>query len=174
MGRNKSYDDPEYRERMSAIVRARYAADPELRERIAANARATWADPQVRARRVASITAGQSDPEYRARKSAAARDHHADPDYRARMSAMKRGNTHARDAAVIGECAYCGRPAQTLDHVVPVTRGGADEPSNTVPACYGCNSSKYDRTPDEWLADGLLGSGARKAWRKGGAYRPIP
>lgn len=43
-------------------------------------------------------------------------------------------------------CRYCGGHAPdatlTIDHVVPVTLGGSDEPTNLVTACTGCNSGK--------------------------------
>ena len=49
-------------------------------------------------------------------------------------------------------CAYCGRDARTVDHVNPYSRGGTDDPDNLVAACKPCNSSKRDRTPEEWRA----------------------
>ncbi len=73
---------------------------------------------------------------------------------RAQQSAML-GNRFVVSAPVIGECAYCGAPATTRDHVVPVRRGGTDDPSNIVVACHPCNASKRTRTPEEWLAVGL-------------------
>lgn len=43
-------------------------------------------------------------------------------------------------------CAYCGeclRPKNThIDHVIPVVSGGANWPSNLVPACSTCNIRK--------------------------------
>jgi 5-methylcytosine-specific restriction endonuclease McrA len=52
-----------------------------------------------------------------------------------------------------GLCAYgCGREASTMDHVWPVSRRGKSEPSNLVPACQSCNSSKSDRDPTPWVA----------------------
>lgn len=47
-------------------------------------------------------------------------------------------------------CVYCGDPADTLDHVVPLTRGGEHSISNLVPACRPCNSSKHDKLLSEW------------------------
>lgn len=48
-------------------------------------------------------------------------------------------------------CAYCGTLAKlTVDHVIPVSRGGKDEPSNVVPACSSCNSSKGTKLLSEW------------------------
>lgn len=48
-------------------------------------------------------------------------------------------------------CKYCGSPGPlTLDHVIPRSQGGSDEPQNLVPACRSCNSSKGGRTPEQW------------------------
>ena len=50
-------------------------------------------------------------------------------------------------------CMYCGRELSahqlTRDHLVPLSRGGADCWSNVVAACRGCNHAKGSRTPDE-------------------------
>lgn len=41
--------------------------------------------------------------------------------------------------------------APTLDHVIPLARGGTHEPSNCRTACYRCNSVKGDRGGGEQL-----------------------
>lgn len=46
-------------------------------------------------------------------------------------------------------CAYCGGHAETVDHIVPRSRGGALTWENAVAACLRCNHRKADRTPDE-------------------------
>jgi len=48
-------------------------------------------------------------------------------------------------------CQYCGdSPASlTLDHIVPLSRGGSTSWLNTVAACPRCNARKGNRTPDE-------------------------
>ena len=50
-----------------------------------------------------------------------------------------------RGAYVTGHpCAYCGQPAEHLDHITPLSRGGIDHPSNWQPLCATCNLSKGD------------------------------
>ena len=46
-------------------------------------------------------------------------------------------------------CQYCGKKANTVDHVVPKSRGGSSSPVNLVAACMPCNQKKADRTPEE-------------------------
>ena len=46
-------------------------------------------------------------------------------------------------------CAYCGGSANTIDHVLPRSRGGADSWENLVACCLKCNNLKGDRTPEE-------------------------
>jgi hypothetical protein len=48
-------------------------------------------------------------------------------------------------------CFYCGASGRmTMDHVIPLTRGGKHSIGNVVPACRSCNSSKRSRTIVEW------------------------
>lgn len=49
------------------------------------------------------------------------------------------------------ECYWCGADATTCDHVIPVARGGTDEPDNLVAACKRCNFSRQDKMPDEFI-----------------------
>jgi 5-methylcytosine-specific restriction endonuclease McrA len=49
-----------------------------------------------------------------------------------------------RAKALYGQpCVYCGRPADTADHLVPVALDGSDGP--LVPACRRCNCKKGAR-----------------------------
>ena len=54
-----------------------------------------------------------------------------------------------------GVCHYCGRQvgarALTMDHVVPLIRGGRSVRANLVPACKDCNSKKQSLLP--WECD---------------------
>jgi len=55
-----------------------------------------------------------------------------------------------------GRCVYCGRAMNpfrdfTVDHVVPVHRGGSDDLSNLVGSCRHCNFAKGARSADAFL-----------------------
>lgn len=46
-------------------------------------------------------------------------------------------------------CGYCRKPAHTMDHIYPKSRGGADSWENTIAACLSCNGKKGNQTPKE-------------------------
>lgn len=50
-------------------------------------------------------------------------------------------------------CAYCGgqfaEAGLTVEHIVPVSRGGRHEWTNVVTACRSCNTRKGNRRPEE-------------------------
>jgi len=53
-----------------------------------------------------------------------------------------------------GRCWYCGAcvgDSITIDHVVPLARGGSGSRENLVPACKPCNSSKNATLVTDWL-----------------------
>ena len=53
-----------------------------------------------------------------------------------------------------GVCHYCGHPFKpaelTMDHLVPLVRGGRSSQGNVVPACKDCNTKKKYLLPMEW------------------------
>ena len=53
-----------------------------------------------------------------------------------------------------GICYYChrkvGRENLTMDHIVPLSRGGKSRKGNVVPACKECNNKKKYMLPIEW------------------------
>lgn len=46
-------------------------------------------------------------------------------------------------------CQYCGGPAESIDHVLPRSKGGDHSWENVVACCRSCNVRKADRTPLE-------------------------
>jgi len=63
-----------------------------------------------------------------------------------RRTSLSRRAVFARDD---NRCQYCAGVADSLDHVMPRSRGGLHIWENVVAACRKCNLGKRDRTPDE-------------------------
>ena len=67
-----------------------------------------------------------------------------------------------------GQCRYCNQrfhPSDlTMDHIVPVIRGGFSTKGNVVPCCKECNSRKKYLLPVEWATymDSLKARSAEK------------
>jgi 5-methylcytosine-specific restriction enzyme A len=80
------------------------------------------------------------DEEHLAREKAKARELRRSPWWKRRRSS--------------GRCHYCGRAVPprelTMDHVVPLIRGGKTVKSNVVPCCKECNARKRYLLPIEW------------------------
>lgn len=53
-----------------------------------------------------------------------------------------------------GLCYYCGKKFPykqlTMDHLVPLARGGRSTKDNLVPSCKECNTQKQSLLPLEW------------------------
>lgn len=104
----------------------------------------------------------------------AARVHRDPGDHRARrwerikaapgLNSTARGRLLARWRRQGRLCAYCPELASTVDHVVPLLRGGTNFEGNLVPACKSCNSAKAWRLLVEWRT----GRPASSRWR------PVP
>lgn len=65
-------------------------------------------------------------------------------------------------------CRYCGQSAPEVklhvDHVVPKSLGGADEPSNLVTACQDCNAGKSSTPADAAIVEDVAQDALR--WSK--------
>ena len=68
-------------------------------------------------------------------------------------------------------CAYCGKHATTIDHVLPRSRGGGDSWQNLVACCVRCNNLKGNHTPEEkgWAMRVRPGVPRGPAWAVRGA-----
>ncbi len=64
-----------------------------------------------------------------------------------------------------GICHYCGQkfpPEElTMDHLVPVARGGKSTRGNIVPCCRACNADKKYYTPAELIMKRLENEAAQ-------------
>ncbi len=92
--------------------------------------------------------------------------------YRAHVGLSRRA-VFARDG---WRCVYCRGPADTLDHVLPRSRGGPHAWDNVVAACARCNHHKGDRTPAEmgWRLSANPAAPKGAAWRVLGHRTPDP
>jgi len=52
-------------------------------------------------------------------------------------------------------CVYCGKPANGIDHVIPISEGGPTYTCNGVCCCIKCNRSKHTSLDEKWLVTGL-------------------
>ena len=73
---------------------------------------------------------------------------------RAKARELRRSDWWKRQIEA-GICHYCGRkfqPAElTLDHILPLARGGKSTKGNCVPCCKACNNEKKHLTPAEQI-----------------------
>jgi len=53
-------------------------------------------------------------------------------------------------------CLWCGRPATTVDHIVPQSKGGSDLPHNLLAACSECNARRGNRSAFSYLLEKAL------------------
>jgi len=85
-----------------------------------------------------------------------------DPEHIAREKAKARELRKTqwwRDKLDQGICYYCKKKYDsgdiTMDHVVPMLRGGKSTRSNIVPCCKDCNNKKKYLTPAEIVLNKL-------------------
>lgn len=75
--------------------------------------------------------------------------------YKERLGMSPKAWRKLRDEVLAAKgcvCTYCGSDSSiTVDHVVPLSKGGTNEIDNLTPACKPCNSSKRDRLLGEWV-----------------------
>ncbi len=65
-----------------------------------------------------------------------------------------------------GSCHYCGKSFSagdlTMDHIVPLSRGGKSTKGNIVPCCKNCNSEKKYLTPADMILQKLNNDRSKK------------
>ena len=87
---------------------------------------------------------------------------------KAKARELRRSQWWKRKLAA-GRCGYCGQStpprALTMDHRVPLVRGGRSTKSNVVAACKACNTAKKYALPIEWDAYlARLAAAGEKDW----------
>jgi 5-methylcytosine-specific restriction endonuclease McrA len=96
--------------------------------------------------------------------------HYVKVPYRAGISVNRRA-VFLRDG---GKCQYCNAAAESIDHIIPRSRGGTHTWENVVAACRPCNSKKRDRLLEE--TNFVLRSSPRepkqRIWLA--AFNPLP
>ncbi len=159
---------PEGKAKAKAAISARLAT-PEGKAKQKAAEAAYRATPEGKAKSKAQATAWYATPEGKAKQKAASAAYFATPEGKAKRLAAKNrrrarklnapGPHHTakqwvdKRAEYDQRCAYCFRKPKrlTLDHVVPLIRGGSNAIENCVPACATCNSSKGPKDLRVWL-----------------------
>ena len=93
-----------------------------------------WADPEK---------ARAHEREIRARRAV---KHRADARARERNLGTLDADSRSFDAILrCDPCSYCAAPADQVDHIEPVARGGANHWTNLTAACRRCNRAKSDK-----------------------------
>lgn len=122
---------------------------------------------QYQANRRKAEAIRRQDPAYREQKNARNRLHYAVSSAATASPLYWAAKNHARRASLRGHftpadfekaleyfghtCAYCGASGPlTMDHIIPVSKFGANKRYNIIPACAHCNSSKNNSDILEW------------------------
>lgn len=134
---------PDFRSISIVIDEMREAnCDPaSIAETVMEMARAINVDNDLTLKR---LEARRNDPHRQQKDSNRSRRGMADNDWR-----KLRRQIFERDEFY---CQYCGSEHDlTCDHITPLVLGGTNEPTNLTTACRSCNSSKGDKTLEEWV-----------------------
>jgi 5-methylcytosine-specific restriction endonuclease McrA len=165
----------EHREEQRARMRARYLLNGDEHRSHSAAWRAEHPEEVKEYQKVYHVTHKEELAVYEAtyrithqdeirKRDAEYKKTHADrvQVYGAKRRAAKYGNTPIEElltstewlailADAHGHCHYCSKEAKlTLDHVIPLSKGGKHSKDNVVAACLHCNASKKDTMLDEW------------------------
>jgi 5-methylcytosine-specific restriction endonuclease McrA len=144
----KSEHELSQRRKAQARYRARHP------ERVKGMMRA-WYDKNPTYERDRARRRYAADPKYRARVRANSKRFASEhPEYYRAASKLRRARLRGVECTLTGEqvrelfeeyaglCVYCLGSATTLDHVVPISRGGSHSKDNLVPSCKSDNSKK--------------------------------
>lgn len=146
----KYRNEPEWREKKLAKDRERGAAKRKAHRN--ANPLVLLTPEERLEHQRESYRKSAARPEARERAKIRTRNYRALKKFQAEGEPITKEIWNAIVAKHNGCCAYCKveTPYLELDHVVPLSRGGKHAVENIVPACRACNTSKNNRTLDEW------------------------
>ena len=69
------------------------------------------------------------------------------------------------------KCIYCGNKSESIDHIIPCSKGGLSITENCVPACLSCNGTKTDNEVFSWYRQQIFYDPRRamaiRAWLDG-------
>lgn len=165
--------DPVKRRQDSDRTLAWVKANPHEQTRRHQYDRERWKNPEQRQRKTEQDRERMRTPEKRARKNEQNRVRYrirfqSDPEYRAycRWNGIQRAHIRRQQIRANGGkltrqqwrelcqqhnycCAACGQKAKlTIDHIIPLSRGGKHSIENIQPLCLPCNQSKSANTVD--------------------------
>lgn len=147
----------------------RYRSDPIFRAKRRAQ-NASYRTPEYKQREKERYIRYREDPAWveKARISSAIY-RHAHPDEAAKVKSAEARDkrvAEAADGTLTGsvirglfysakQCPYCGDPftksRKSLDHIVPLSKGGTHGLANVLICCYECNRKKQCLSLTEWL-----------------------
>lgn len=138
----KLAQDPEFLKEQAIRARERRRANPEVSR--AANAKRRAEDPEGTKAAVRAWFAANPDKRaaYQAARRARQRgaNGNASPDIKVKLMRLQRGR-----------CAACGisllAAKPHLDHITPLSKGGAHEDANLQLLCWKCNQQKHSKDP---------------------------
>src|SRR5260221_8387159 len=165
----------------SAYYKARCTL-PEIVEQVRTQQQIRRSRPDFRVRHLAHLKAyRQRKKEARPHRSRRTREaiHAYQKIYRSRpeiqeRNRIKAANRRARKKAATGtytaqdvqaqykrqkgKCYWCGKKLgkYDVDHIVPLSRGGSNQPDNLVIACPTCNQKRNNKLPHEFYEGGRL------------------
>jgi len=64
---------------------------------------------------------------------------------------FQRSRVEEREGGLCFYC-HCVPSFPTVDHVIPLSMGGASISNNVVYCCKPCNDAKADHLPDDWFS----------------------
>jgi len=111
------------------------------------------------------------DPEFRAKQVERLHRRNAMRDHAVEMASdgTLDGATIKGLFAAAKACPHCsttmGSRDKTLDHVVPISQGGAHSTTNVMVICRACNTSKAGRTLEQWRRGDAFRRGDGKGLR---------